>query len=139
MPPVVPGAVQPLRVAVGVIRNAAGEILVARRHAHLHQGGLWEFPGGKIDDGEDSRDALRRELDEELALRVEQAEPFIVVEHAYADKAVRLEVWRVTAWSGQPHGVEGQPLRWLAPQALDPQEFPAANRPIIAALQRVGE
>ena len=124
-----------LRVAVGVITNAAGEVLVARRHDHLHQGGLWEFPGGKMADGESVRQALARELREELDIRVERAAPLLAVEHDYPDRSVRLEVWHVLAFSGTPHGREGQPLRWLPAAALDPAEFPAANAPIIAAVQ----
>ncbi len=124
-----------LRVAVGVITNAAGEVLVARRHDHLHQGGLWEFPGGKVAAGESVQDALARELHEELDIHVEHAAPLLAIEHDYPDRSVRLEVWHVLAFSGTAHGREGQPLRWLPVTALDPAEFPAANAPIIAAVQ----
>jgi 8-oxo-dGTP diphosphatase len=124
-----------VRVAVGVIRNARGEVLVARRHDHLHQGGLWEFPGGKIHDGESTLDALHRELAEELDIHVMAAAPLLDIEHHYADKSVRLEVWSVTAFSGMPRGMQGQPLAWLAVGALDPAGFPAANAAIIDALR----
>ena len=117
-----------------MVRNAQGEVLVARRHDHLHQGGLWEFPGGKIHDGESGFEALCRELAEELAIRVEAAEPLIDIEHHYADKAVRLEVWTVTAFTGAPRGLQQQPLAWRIVEALDPADFPAANAAIIAAL-----
>lgn len=80
-----------LRVAVGVVINARDEVLITRRHAHLHQGGLWEFPGGKIHAHESSHDALRRELAEELAIRVEAAEPLLTIDHDYPDRSVRLE------------------------------------------------
>ncbi|MCB1631662.1 MAG: 8-oxo-dGTP diphosphatase MutT [Pseudomonadales bacterium] len=125
-----------LRVAVGVIGNAAGEVLVALRHAHLHQGGLWEFPGGKIADGESVEAALARELHEELGIRVESAQPLLTVRHAYPDRSVELHVWRVTAFAGDVRGREGQPLRWVAVHHLDPFDFPAADRPIIEALCR---
>ena len=125
----------PVRVAVGVILNDSGEVLVARRADHLHQGGLWEFPGGKIDGAESSFAALCRELREELAIDVLQAAPLITIHHAYADKTVALEVWRVERFAGQPHGCEGQPLRWVAVAALDQRDFPAANAGIIAALR----
>jgi 8-oxo-dGTP diphosphatase len=124
-----------VRVAVGVIRNARGEVLVARRHDHLHQGGLWEFPGGKIHAGESSHEALCRELVEELDIRVETAAPLIDIEHHYPDKSVRLEVWSVGAFHGTPRGLQGQPLAWLSPAALDPAQFPAANAAIIEALR----
>ncbi len=123
-----------LRVAVGVIGNTAGEVLVALRHAHLHQGGLWEFPGGKIADGESVEAALARELHEELGIHVEYAQPLLTVRHAYADRSVELHVWRVTAFVGEVHGREGQPLRWVAVPELDPVDFPAADLPIIEAL-----
>jgi len=121
---------------VGVLRNERGEVLVSRRHDHLHQGGLWEFPGGKIADGESSLQALVRELAEELGLSVEAAEPLLEVEHDYADRAVRLEIWQVRSYGGTPRGVEGQPVAWMAVKDLDPAVFPAANAPIIAALRR---
>jgi len=124
-----------VRVAVGVIRNGRGEVLVARRHDHLHQGGLWEFPGGKIHDGESTFAALCRELAEELDIQVEAAAPFVEIDHHYPDKSVRLEVWTVTLFSGTPHGMQGQPLAWLAVSALEPANFPVANAAIIEALQ----
>ena len=122
-----------LHVAVGVIRNGSGEILVARRHERLHQGGLWEFPGGKVEPGETAEDALRRELREELSIGVESARPLIKITHDYGDRRVLLDVWRVDAFSGQPQGLEGQPIRWIAPDGLASLDFPAANRPIVAA------
>jgi 8-oxo-dGTP diphosphatase len=126
-----------LRVAVGVVTNAAGEVLVARRHDHLHQGGLWEFPGGKIGAGESAEAALARELHEELDILVDRAEPLLTVDHDYPDRRVRLEVWHVHAFRGVPHGREGQPLRWLRASELAPADFPAANLPIITAVQRL--
>jgi 8-oxo-dGTP diphosphatase len=126
-----------LRVAVGVVTNGAGEVLVARRHDHLHQGGLWEFPGGKIGAGESAEAALARELHEELDILVDRAEPLLTVDHDYPDRSVRLEVWHVRAFRGIPHGREGQPLRWLRARELSPADFPAANLPIITAVQRL--
>jgi len=108
---------------------------VSLRHADLHQGGLWEFPGGKIHAGESTREALDRELHEELDIRVLEASHLLDIEHIYPDRAVRLEVWYVDSFEGEPRGVEGQPLQWLAIAALDPARFPAANRAIIEALR----
>lgn len=125
-----------LRVAVGVIGNDAGEVLIALRHAHLHQGGLWEFPGGKVAAGESVAVALARELHEELGIRVERAEPLLTTRHAYADREVELHVWRVITFGGEAFGREGQPLRWIAVDDLDAAAFPAANRPIIDALRQ---
>lgn len=123
-----------VHVAVGVVIDAHDRILVARRPQHLHQGGLWEFPGGKVEAGEPVIDALRRELREELAIDVIDAEPLIEVEHDYGDKAVLLDVWRVTAFRGEPDGREGQPWRWIARGELENLPFPAANIAIIEAL-----
>jgi 8-oxo-dGTP diphosphatase len=98
-----------------------------------HQGGLWEFPGGKVEHGEDARTALARELHEELGIVVQDARPLITVRHEYPDKAVLLDVWRVSAFGGEPHGREGQPIEWVSPQELPDRGFPAANRPIVSA------
>ena len=125
------GAVQ---VAVGIITDAAGAILITRRPNHAHQGGLWEFPGGKVEAGETVTAALRRELYEELGIRVQVAEPLLHIRHAYPDKTVLLEVWRVTAYQGEPHGREGQPLTWVLPARLADFAFPAADTPIIEVL-----
>ncbi len=123
----------PLHVAVGVIRNPAGEILVARRNAAAHQGGLWEFPGGKVEAGETAPQALRRELREELGIAVLQARPLIRIKHAYPDLRVLLDVWSVEAFSGVPTSCEGQALQWVLPERLVDFTFPQANQPIITA------
>ncbi len=125
-------------MAVGVILNPQGEVLVSRRHAHLHQGGLWEFPGGKIHTGETVQEALSRELSEELAILVTHAEPLIDIEHSYPDRHVRLEVWTVRGYTGEPAHQDGQPIDWLRPESMDPACFPAANLPIIHALLKAG-
>lgn len=128
-------SVKQVHVAVGVVVNAQGEILLARRAAHQHQGNLWEFPGGKVEPGESVVDALARELFEELGIRVDRARPLLRIPHHYPDKSVLLDVWRVDEFRNQPLGREGQPLRWVAPRQLSDYEFPAANRAILTALQ----
>ena len=122
-----------IHVAAAVIVNARGEVLISLRHAQAHQGGLWEFPGGKVEDGEDVQAALARELHEELGIDVEAARPLIRIPHRYPDKSVLLDVWRVMAFHGEPHGREGQPVQWVAPERLRDFAFPAANQPIITA------
>jgi 8-oxo-dGTP diphosphatase len=124
-----------IHVAAGAVADANGRILLTRRPDHVHQGGLWEFPGGKLEPGEGPRRGLARELHEELGIRVLASEPLIRVHHDYGDRQVLLEVRRVSRFSGQPHGREGQPLRWMHPRDMDPGEFPAADRPIIYALR----
>ena len=125
-----------VHVAVGIVADPAGAILITRRPDHAHQGGLWEFPGGKVEAAESVATALQRELDEELGIAVQAAEPWLQIRHAYPDKTVLLDVWRVTAWRGEPHGREGQPLEWASPARLADFAFPAADEPIIARLRR---
>lgn len=119
---------------MAVLRNASGEVLLTRRHADSHQGGLWEFPGGKVEAGESLSAALRRELLEELALTVGSHAPLLEVRHDYGDKCVVLDVHVVTAFSGEPSPQEGQPMRWVPLAELENYAFPAANTPIVQAL-----
>ncbi|WP_070987631.1 Nudix family hydrolase [Halofilum ochraceum] len=125
-----------LRVAVGVVQRSDGQVLVAERHERRHQGGRLEFPGGKCDPGESARDALRRELREEIGIEVTASEPLIRVRHDYHDRRVELETFLVTAWRGEPGGAEGQAIHWADPAQLTADRFPAANRPILATLNR---
>lgn len=123
----------PVHVAVGVIANESGQILLAKRPEHLHQGGLWEFPGGKVEPGEPVPAALKRELSEELGIDTLQCHPLIQIRHNYSDKAVFLDVWKVTQFTGIPAGCEGQEIRWVEPAHLVNYTFPAANQPIVNA------
>ena len=122
-----------LRVAVGVIRDARNRVLIAQRPRHVHQGGLWEFPGGKLEPGESVEAALARELEEELHLHVRRSAPLLTVRHAYPDRCVELVVREVTEWQGEPYGREEQPIRWVEPERLPDYAFPAANAPIVSA------
>ena len=122
-----------IHVVAAVIRNAAGEILIAERPQDKHQGGLWEFPGGKVEPGEAAARALTRELEEELGIVPLHSRPLIRIAHDYPDKHVLLDVWLVTAFAGEAHGREGQPVRWVAPSGLPQFAFPAANQPIVSA------
>ncbi len=124
-----------IHVAAAAISDVHGRVLIAKRPAHVHQGGLWEFPGGKLEQGESPGQALARELLEELGIRVRSARQLIRVRHDYPDKSVLLDVWRVEEFAGFPVGREGQPLEWVAPGNLGKFSFPAANIPIIQALQ----
>lgn len=124
-----------LHVAVGVIKKANGDILISQRPENVHQGGLWEFPGGKVEQGESVIQALRRELHEEVAINVERCEPLIKIQHHYPDLSVLLDVWLVEDFSGEAHGREGQPIRWVGANALKNYTFPEANRAIIHATQ----
>lgn len=124
-----------VHVAVAVLRNAAGEVLIARRHVDAHQGGLWEFPGGKVEPAETVASALQREVQEELGVRLGSARPLIRMPHDYGDKRVLLDVWEVGSWRGEPRGKEGQPVQWVKPEKLSGFDFPAANLPITNAVR----
>lgn len=125
-----------VHVAVGVISDGADRILISRRADHLHQGGLWEFPGGKVEPDETVEQALHRELFEELAIEITEQQRFLTIEHDYSDKAVLLDVWWISAFEGEPQGREGQPLHWVKISALQEYEFPAANQAIITAIKQ---
>lgn len=115
-----------VHVAVAIIcRNQ--KILISHRLQHLDQGGLWEFPGGKVEVNENSEQALFRELQEELNIQVEAAKALFCIKHHYSDKQVRLHIWKVTAFSGKARGMEGQQIRWVNRDELNNFEFPAAN------------
>lgn len=120
-----------IHVAVGVITNPdTSKVLLSKRHVDSHQGGLWEYPGGKVESGESVESALSRELHEELAIEVTETAPLLVIEHDYGDKQVKLDVWHVRRFTGQEQSREGQPLCWVAAEDLDKLDFPAANDPI---------
>ncbi|QIL88408.1 8-oxo-dGTP diphosphatase MutT [Microbulbifer harenosus] len=125
-----------VHVAVGVIIGGDGRILLAKRPDHLHMGGRWEFPGGKVEDGESIQQAMTRELREELDIGVLAMEKLIEVRHDYGDKQVFLDTWCVTEFSGEARGVEGQALAWVTASDLADYEFPDANQPIVVAVQR---
>nr|WP_082353800.1 Nudix family hydrolase [Marinagarivorans algicola] len=125
--------IQVVHVAVGAIVKD-GQVLLAKRALHQHQGGLWEFPGGKVETGETLVQALARELLEELDIQVLSTEALIQIQHDYGDKQVLLDVLRVTDFKGEPKGQEGQPLEWVPLSQLTEYAFPAANTPIVNAL-----
>lgn len=123
-----------IHVAVGVILNEQKQILLALRAEHLHQGGLWEFPGGKVEAGESVELALYRELYEELGIRPTESRPLLTLQHDYSDKSVLLDVWWVDQFIGQPTGKEGQTIQWVAPSQFSRYAFPAANTEIVQAI-----
>lgn len=122
-----------VHVVAAVIRGNDGRILIAKRADEQHQGGLWEFPGGKVESDEAVEAALARELSEELGIVPTAAQPLIQIMHDYPDKQILLDVWNVSAFQGEPHGAEGQPLMWVTNRQLLEYQFPAANKPIVAA------
>jgi 8-oxo-dGTP diphosphatase len=128
-----------LHVAVGVINDKTGRILISLRHDAAPQGGLWEFPGGKVESGETVEQALARELKEELEIIVDECKPLIKIKHHYSDLSVLLDVWKVEAYEGKPQGHEGQKIKWVEPSRLLDHSFPKANYPIITAARLPAE
>ena len=120
-------------VAAAVIERP-GEFLLAQRPEGKPYPGYWEFPGGKIEPGEDPRAALVRELEEELGIQVTAATPWITRVYAYTHATVRLHFWRVTAWNGEPQPLEDQAIRWQVLGAPDVSPMLPANAPVLAAL-----
>lgn len=124
-----------IHVAVAIIINDFNEVLVSLRPDHVHQGGFWEFPGGKLEKNESVFDALKREIAEELDILILQAKPYKIIRHDYSDKKVVLDVWLVSDFKGEARGAEGQQVKWLDIKDLKIDEFPIANRSIIQSLQ----
>ncbi len=129
------GGMKRVEVAAAVLRDAGGRVLLAQRPEDVHQGGLWEFPGGKREAGESLEETLRRELAEEIGIEVLTHRRLIRVSHDYGERHVELDVHLVEDWRGEPTGREGQPLAWVDPGDLAEYPLPAADRPILTALQ----
>jgi 8-oxo-dGTP diphosphatase len=126
---------EPILVAAAAIVDDRNRVLVTQRAAGTHQGGKWEFPGGKCEAGESIQAALDRELMEELGIIPDRPEHLITLTHAYPGKTVTLSVWKVRSYTGALQGREGQPLLWQPVSELNPELFPAADYGIIRALQ----
>lgn len=124
-----------LVVAVALI-DADNRVLVAQRPAHKALGGLWEFPGGKLESGEGPEAALIRELDEELGIdvRADCLAPLTFASHAYPDMHLLMPLYICRRWSSAPQPREGQMLKWLRPRALRDLPMPPADAPLIPAL-----
>jgi 8-oxo-dGTP diphosphatase len=126
-----------ITVAAGILRDARRRILIAQRPPGAHVAGFWEFPGGKLQPGESPAQALDRELMEELGVSVEAAVPFMTYRHEYPERIVELHVFLVEQYSGEPRGVEGQPLRWVSVAELPAAGLLEADQPIAVALSRL--
>jgi 8-oxo-dGTP diphosphatase len=122
-----------------LVRRAPGsavEVLIAQRPTGKWQAGRWEFPGGKIEADETSGDAVVRELREELGVSVRAARPLGVFGHEYSDGRVEIELWLVSAYDGEPQGLDGQALRWVELNSLGGYDLLEADLPMLAPLRQ---
>jgi len=122
------------RVAVGILVNEKNQVLIAKRSSDKHQGGKWEFPGGKLEKGETSYQALCREMREEIGIEVQSATLLTEMTYHYKEKTVSLDFYRIDKWLGTAQGMEQQPVRWVEKSDLDNYEFPEANSKIITLI-----
>jgi len=128
----------PIDVVAGVIRRDDGRILITQRLPDDTLGGYWEFPGGKVDPGEELRAALARELREELGLETEIGAEIHRIVHAYPDRDVRLFFYEVRILSGEPQKIEVADLRWVTLNEIGEYQFPEADRPLLEQLRCSG-
>ena len=136
-----------VHVAAGVLINEDGQVLIAKRGDKQYQGGLWEFPGGKVELGESVFDALAREFKEEVDIRILSAIPLQQIKHDYGDKQVLLDVWLSRqldvlsnvprVFEGTAQGRENQKIAWVDIQALENYDFPEANKDIIERIKNI--
>jgi 8-oxo-dGTP diphosphatase len=124
-----------IHVVVGAMADASGRVLIAQRPRGRHMAGRWEFPGGKLEPGEDPLAGLRRELAEELGIEVRAARRLIRLRHVYPDRRVLLDVWQVTDYGGEPQALEAQALAWALPDELPKHDLLEADRAIVTALR----
>jgi len=122
-----------LKVAAGIILKG-DKVLIAKRPSNKHQGGLWEFPGGKVETNETPFQALKRELKEEIGLDIIQADLYHDIQFNYPDKNVHLLFFMVMDFSGDAKGLEGQEVCWVSFEDLNQYEFPEANKGIVNML-----
>jgi 8-oxo-dGTP diphosphatase len=121
-------------VVIGIILNQEKQILISQRLAHQEKAGCWEFPGGKVELHEAAFQALQRELKEELAIQVLEAEKWMEVQYHYPHKSVLLDTWIIKKFTGDPQGAEGQPVKWCSALELSQLSFPEGNAAIIENL-----
>jgi 8-oxo-dGTP diphosphatase len=121
-------------VVAGALFDRDGRVLIAQRPAGKHMAGRWEFPGGKVAAGESESQALTRELREELGVTVIACRPFTRLSHSYEDRVVELSMWLVDVFSGEPVGLDGQQLKWVAVSGLEQEDILEADLPFVRAL-----
>ncbi|PKO94000.1 MAG: DNA mismatch repair protein MutT [Betaproteobacteria bacterium HGW-Betaproteobacteria-1] len=123
-----------IHAAVAVLQRPDGQVLLGQRPEGKPWAGWWEFPGGKIEEGETALQALQRELHEELGTEAIEATPWLTRSFEYPEKTVKLHFFMVRLWSAEPHGKEGQQLSWQYPDRLTVEPMLPANTPVLRAL-----
>ena len=123
-----------IEFVAGGLFDADGRVLIAQRPAGKPLAGRWEFPGGKLLDGEQAYAGLVRELREELGVTVCAARRLLRYAYRYPERTVWLDMWLVTSWDGEPHPHDGQALAWVEPSRLGERDLLEADRPIVEAL-----
>ena len=124
-----------MRVVAAALVSRTGQVLIAQRPPGKWQAGRWEFPGGKLEAGESEEDAVRRELAEELGVRVDVAERLTGCRHDYGDRCVEMGLWLVLRHQGEPRGLDGQALRWVTPAQLREVDLLEADLPLLGVLE----
>jgi 8-oxo-dGTP diphosphatase len=124
-----------LQVVAAVLVDREGRVLIAQRPTGKWQAGRWEFPGGKVEPGEAEADAVRRELAEELGVRVDAAERLAEFRHDYPDRSVSIALWLVLRHEGVPQGLDHQALRWVDLQQLGDCDLLEADLPMVPVLR----
>ena len=125
------------RVAAGILRDRSGRVLIAERTGDHLFAGLWEFPGGKLKEGEESLSALSCELGEELGIEIVDQSLFMSLEHDYPDRSVCIDFYLIEHWLNTPESRDGQELKWIRPDELTEDLLLPADGPVIKALQRL--
>jgi 8-oxo-dGTP diphosphatase len=131
------GARPTIHVVAAALYDSQGRVLIAERPPGKHLAGRWEFPGGKMNTGETERQALARELAEELGVAMRSGRALLHVSHDYDDRRVEISLWIVEDFIGEPTGLDGQVLKWVRPDKLRDEDMLAADVPFVEALQRL--
>ena len=128
---------RPINVAAGILLDGDGRVLITERTEDHSFAGLWEFPGGKLKEGEESVSALGRELGEELGVEIVDQTFLMRVDHEYFDRSVSIDFYLIERWLNTPQGKDGQALMWVRPEELAEALLLPADVPVIEVLRRL--
>ncbi len=124
-----------IHIAAGIILSVdRKQVFITRREAKSHQGGLWEFAGGKVEVGENAQQAVIRELHEEVGIDATSLDHFLSLDHDYSDKLLSFDFFLIKQFEGEPFGKEGQPGEWAEISCLNDYPFPEANEAVLNAI-----